>query len=196
MPLSRADLFDRLDRLGIATVTVEHPPLFTVEEARRLRGAIPGTHTKNLFVKDRRDRVFVVVAEEDQGVDLKRLHETIGADGRLSFGRPDLLAALLGVTPGSVTPFAAINDETGAVTIVLDEALLAHETLNFHPLDNRATTAIAPRDLVGFLRAVAHEPLFVALPAPAERGSRLLSHTNAPISACQPTGSACPRSPD
>ena len=157
MPASRADLLAYLDRLGIATVTVDHPPLFTVEQSRALRGAIPGGHTKNLFLKDKKDAVFLVVAEEDAEIDMKRLHERIGS-ARLSFGRPELLADLLGVIPGAVTPFGVINDTTGRVAVILDEPLMRHEQLNFHPLDNSATTTIGRDDLWTFLKATGHEP--------------------------------------
>ncbi len=169
MPASRADLFALLDQLGIATTTTEHPPLFTVDESRALRGEIDGGHTKNLFLKDKKDQVFLVVAEEDAPLDMKSLHKRIGS-ARLSFGKPELLAKLLGVVPGSVTPFGLINDTEGRVSLVLDAALLRHETLNFHPLENVATTTIARDDFLAFLRYVGHEPAVLAVSgdAPAE----------------------------
>jgi Ala-tRNA(Pro) deacylase len=174
MPATRADLMAALAALGIETGTVEHPPLFTVEESRALRGEISGGHTKNLFLKDKKDRVFLVVAEEDAAVDMKGLHRLIGASGRLSFGRAELLLELLGVTPGSVTPFGAINDRAGRVTVILDEALMRHARLNFHPLENTATTSIAREDLVAFLRSTGHEPLVMRVSEPA--GAGLESH--------------------
>ncbi|HEX9903552.1 MAG TPA: prolyl-tRNA synthetase associated domain-containing protein, partial [Propylenella sp.] len=111
MAASRTDLLAALERLGIAAETAEHPPLFTVEQSRALRGAIPGGHTKNLFLKDKKGAVFLVVAEEDAEIDMKTLHQRIGS-ARLSFGKPELLAELLGVIPGAVTPFGAINDRS------------------------------------------------------------------------------------
>jgi Ala-tRNA(Pro) deacylase len=162
MPASRADLLAYLDGLGIATVTVDHPPLFTVEQSRALRGAIPGGHTKNLFLKDKKDAVFLVVAEEDAEIDMKRLHDRIGS-ARLSFGRPELLADLLGVIPGAVTPFGVINDTSGRVAVILDEPLMRHERLNFHPLDNSATTTIGRDDFLTFLKAIGHEPRTLAV---------------------------------
>ena len=162
MPASRADLLAYLDGLGIATVTVDHPPLFTVEQSRALRGAIPGGHTKNLFLKDKKDAVFLLVAEEDAEIDMKRLHDRIGS-ARLSFGRPELLAELLGVIPGAVTPFGVINDTTGRVAVILDEPLMRHERLNFHPLDNSATTTIGRDDFLTFLKAIGHEPRTLAV---------------------------------
>lgn len=168
MPLGPQDLFIRLEALGIESRTVEHPPLFTVAESRALRGELPGGHTKNLFVKDKKGRIFLIVAKEDADIDLKRVHSVIGAQGRVSFGKPELLMELLGVIPGAVTPLALINDEAnGRVTLILDERLMAFDTLNFHPLDNTRTTAIARDDFVRFAEAIGHEPRIMALPKPA-----------------------------
>jgi Ala-tRNA(Pro) deacylase len=166
MPASRADLLAYLEELGIATTTVEHPPLFTVEQSQALRGEIAGGHTKNLFLKDKKDAVFLVVADEDAEVDMKSLHKRIGS-ARLSFGKPGLLAELLGVVPGSVTPFGVINDRARRVSVVLDAGLLRHGKLNFHPLENTATTTIAPDDLTKFLCATGHEPRILAVTGPA-----------------------------
>lgn len=163
MPASPADLFAFLTKLGIETVTVEHPPLFSVEESRHLRGEIPGAHTKNLFLIDRKDRLFLVVAGEEAKIDLKRLHEKLGASGRFSFGKPALMEETLGVTSGSVTPFAAINDTGKRVQIVLDGALMRQDPLNFHPLQNTMTTRISAADLLRFLQATGHEPCILAL---------------------------------
>ncbi len=160
MPASRDDLFALLDELGISHHTQEHQAAFTVEDARALRGRIPGGHTKNLFLKDKKGRLWLVVALEDTAVNLKTLHRTIGS-ARLSFGKPDLMEQTLGVRPGSVTPFALMNDEQGKVTVVLDEAMMAHEELNFHPLENTATTTIPRAGLLTFLKATGHPPLIV-----------------------------------
>jgi Ala-tRNA(Pro) deacylase len=163
MPASSEDLLAYLSDLGVATWTVEHPPLFTVEESQALRGEIPGGHTKNLFVKDKKGRLFLLVLGEETEVDLKRVHERIGGQGRVSFGSAELLEQVWGVRPGAVTPFGAINDSEGRVSVVLDEAMMAHERLNFHPLVNTRTTGLASADLVKFLRATGHEPLIVSL---------------------------------
>jgi Ala-tRNA(Pro) deacylase len=163
MPVTRQQLFARLSELGIASSTVEHPPAFTVEEARALRGAIPGAHIKNLFLKDKKEGLWLLVCEEETAVDLKSLPARIGS-ARLSFGRPDLLREVLGVEPGSVTPFAVINDRDGKVTVVLDRHLLAAESVNCHPLVNTATTTIASADLLRFLRACGHEPRIIDFP--------------------------------
>jgi Ala-tRNA(Pro) deacylase len=166
MPATPDDLFAFLDRLGIAHPTISHPPVFTVEEAKRLRGAISGGHTKNLFLKDKRDAVFLVVALEHAAIDLKTLHHRLGA-ARFSFGAADLMRELIGVEPGAVTPFGVINDTGARVTVVLDAAMLAHATLNYHPLVNTMTTSIGRDDLVTFLRATGHEPRIVAVGAGA-----------------------------
>jgi Ala-tRNA(Pro) deacylase len=171
---TRADLAACLEKLGIKARTVEHPPLFTVEESRALRGEIAGGHTKNLFLKDKKDQVFLVVAEEDAGIDMKSLHKRIGS-GRLSFGKPELLAELLGVVPGSVTPFGAINDGAGRVAVILDDGLMRHDRLNFHPLENTATTTIARDDLLAFLRHTGHEPRILPLADPETADSALES---------------------
>ncbi len=157
MPATRSDLFACLHQLGIETKTFEHSPLFSVEESRKLRGEIAGGHTKNLFLKDKKERVFLVVAEEDAEIDMKGLHKRIGS-ARLSFGRPDLLLELLGVAPGSVTPFAVINDADRRVSVVVDEPLLRHARLNFHPLENTSTSTIAREDFLAFLRHTGHAP--------------------------------------
>jgi Ala-tRNA(Pro) deacylase len=158
MPSTPADLFAFLDRLGISCATVSHQPLFTVEESRTLRGTIPGGHTKNLFLKDKSGAYYLVVACEDALIDLKGLHRRLGAKGRFSFGSADALEELLGVKPGSVTPFAAINDVSGKVVVVLDRAMLNHKILNYHPLVNTMTTSIPRAGLMTFLKACGHEP--------------------------------------
>jgi Ala-tRNA(Pro) deacylase len=163
MPASPEDLFAFLDRLGIPHSTVSHPPLFTVEQSQALRGQIPGGHTKNLFLKDKKDAVFLVVALEDASIDLKGLHRVLGAAGRFSFGSADLLQEVWGVAPGAVTPFGAINDSAGRVTVVLDAEMMRHDVLNYHPLVNTQTTTLASRDLIKFLEATGHPPRITAV---------------------------------
>jgi Ala-tRNA(Pro) deacylase len=163
-----SQLFAELDRLGIAHKTITHPPVFTVDEAKSLRGKIEGGHTKNLFLKDKHDRLFLCVTLEDVPVDLKALGPLIGARGRLSFASPDLLRTHLGIEPGSVTPFALINDRAHAVTPVLDQAMLEKTPLNFHPLENTATTAIASRALLQFVAAQGHKALTLRFPRRGE----------------------------
>src|SRR5271156_4098589 len=163
MPASPDDLIAYLAALGIETETVDHPPLFTVEDSQTLRGEIPGGHTKNLFVKDKKGRLFLLVLGEETRVDLKRVHEKIGAQGRVSFGSAELLQEVWGVKPGAVTPFGAINDAGGRVTVVLDATMMRCERLNFHPLVNTRTTGLSSRDIIKFLQATGHEPLIVEL---------------------------------
>jgi Ala-tRNA(Pro) deacylase len=164
MPATPADLFAFLDRLQIAYSTVTHPPLFTVADSQSLRGTIPGGHTKNLFLKDKADALFLVVADEDAVIDMKSMHHQLGSK-RLSFGSAALLNEVLGVPAGSVTPFAALNDTAGRVTVILDEALMTHETLNFHPLTNTMTASIKRDDLPRFLNATGHSPRILPVSA-------------------------------
>lgn len=159
-------LFRRLAELGVAAETHEHPPVFTVEEAREHTSHLPGGHCKSLFVKDKKNALWLVVCLDDRTVDMKALAKRLGAASRLSFGRPELLAEVLGVTPGSVTPFALINDRGLRVRPVLDAAMLRRERLNYHPLRNDRTTGVAPDDLVRFVRSCGHEPLILDLDAP------------------------------
>jgi Ala-tRNA(Pro) deacylase len=163
MPAMPDELFAYLDSLGIAHSSVSHPPLFTVEEGRDVRAAIAGAHTKNLFLRDKKGVPFLVVAQEDAAIELKSLHRLLGASGRFSFGSPDLMRELLGVEPGSVTPFAVINDKDRRVTVVLDAGLMAHEVLNFHPLRNTGTTTISRQGLLTFLEATGHKPRIEAV---------------------------------
>jgi Ala-tRNA(Pro) deacylase len=158
MPATPDQLFVALDALGIKHSTVKHPPVFTVEQAAALRGEVPGGHTKNLFLRDKKNALYLVVAEEEAAIDLKGLHRVLGASGRFSFGSADLLLEVWGVTPGSVTPFGAINDTQGRVTVVLDAPMMEHETLNYHPLVNTMTTSIARGDRVKFLESTGHMP--------------------------------------
>jgi Ala-tRNA(Pro) deacylase len=157
MPATPDDLFAFLDTHKIAHKTASHPPLFTVEQSRELRGTIPGAHTKNLFLKDKRDAVFLVVAPEEAAIDLKTLHHKLNA-GRFSFGSANLMQELLGVLPGAVTPFGAINDTGLRVNVVLDSGLMQAAIVNAHPLVNTMTTSLASHDLVKFLEATGHPP--------------------------------------
>jgi Ala-tRNA(Pro) deacylase len=171
MPATRQDLQARLEALDIATRTVGHEAVFTVAESSRLHRELPGGHVKNLFLKDKKDQLWLVVALIDTEIDLKTLPKRIGS-GRLSFGNAALLMEVLGVAPGSVTPLALINDTERRVSVVLDARLLAHDLLNCHPLENTATTNIARDDLLRFIRACGHEPRVVDLggAAGAEQG--------------------------
>jgi len=162
LPATRQELFARFDALGIATTTVDHEAVFTVAESAKLEQVLPGGHTKNLFLRDGDGRLFLVVALMHARIDLKNLRRVLGAQ-RLSFGKPEQLIDVLGVPAGSVTPFAVINDSARRVTVILDADMMGHERLNFHPLENTATTNIARGDLVRFIRACGHEPRILAI---------------------------------
>jgi Ala-tRNA(Pro) deacylase len=153
----QARLFARFHELGIETTTHAHEKLFTVEQSRAARGDIPGSHCKNLFLKDRKQGLWLLVALEGAKIDLKRLPAVIGSH-RLSFGNAELLMSVLGVEPGSVTPYALINDTGPQVNVVLDKTMMTHDLLNYHPLSNDATTTIAARDLVRFIESCGHRP--------------------------------------
>jgi Ala-tRNA(Pro) deacylase len=175
MPASPDDLFAFLDRLGIAHATITHPPIVTVGQARGQRGTLAGGHTKNLFLKDKKAALYLVTTLEDASIELNSLHRRLGARGRFSFASAELLRETLGVEPGAVTPFGAINDTAGRVTIVLDKAMLDFEILNYHPLRNTMTTSIARADLLKFLEATNHRPRItpVSGSAPAARAARV-----------------------
>ena len=168
MPATPADLFAFLDTLGIAHPTVTHAPLFTVEESQALRGTIPGAHTKNLFLKDKKGALFLVTALEDAVIELKSLHRRLGATGRFSFGSVELMRETLGIEPGAVTPFAAMNDRERRVSVVLDAELMRHASINAHPLVNTMTTTLARADLIRFLEATGHPPRIEAVAEPTE----------------------------
>jgi Ala-tRNA(Pro) deacylase len=161
--LREAALYERLSALGIGWTTMAHTPVFTVEEASKVHDSLPGGHTKNLFLKDKKGGLWLVVLRDDLRVDLNALAKQLGAP-RFSFCSAELLIATLGIEPGSVTPFALMNNAAGLVRVVLDEAMLALEPLNFHPLRNDRTTAISPDDLLVFLRACGHDPIVAAMP--------------------------------
>ena len=155
MPKTRQELMTRLDELGLATTTVDHEPVFTVAESDRLHQEIPGGHTKNLFLKDAKGKLWLVVAECHTNVDLKTLPKTIGS-ARLSFGKAELLMEVLGVAPGAVTALALINDTTHRVSVVVDRRLMEYDVINCHPLVNTATTSLRRDDLVRFMEACGH----------------------------------------
>lgn len=157
MSVSREELFAHLDGLGIHHHTVAHRPVFTVEEGRDIKAGLPGGHTKNLFLKDKRGQAFLVTALDETGIRLNRLHRLLGC-GRLSFGSEALLLQTLGVTPGSVTALALLNDRKGEVRFILDAALMEWPVVCCHPLLNDATTSIAPADLIRFAESTAHVP--------------------------------------
>ena len=161
--LDPQQLFARLDALGIAHRTVEHPPLFTVEDAKALRGNLPGHHIKNLFLRNKKEEMWLVVALEDRAIDLKRLGEVLGV-GRLSFGSPDRLKRHLGVAPGSVTPLSLANDPDRQVRLALDRGIAEGGPVNAHPLVNTMTTTLSGDDLLRFFTATGHVPVWLDFP--------------------------------
>ncbi len=162
MPASRAELFERFKSLGIETCTLDHAPVFTVEQAKQVHDDMPGGHCKNLFCKDEKGALWLIVALEDAIINLKAAPAKIGSK-RLTFGKPELLMEVLGVEPGSVTPFGLINDKTNRITVILDEAMMRQTPLNYHPLKNDATTSILPDDLITFMKSCGHNPRIVAV---------------------------------
>ena len=169
MPANADDLYAFFEAHRIAWKTMAHPPVFRVEEGREIKAAMPGGHTKNLFLKDAKGQLWLVSALGHSVIDLKSLHKVIGS-ARLSFGAAALLEEVLGVTPGSVTVFALINDTERRVKLILDRGLYDHELVNFHPLANTATTAIRSRDLDRFVRALGYEPQIVDFAALQAQG--------------------------
>ncbi|NMM45793.1 prolyl-tRNA synthetase associated domain-containing protein [Rhodospirillaceae bacterium KN72] len=166
MPKTEADLFATLDALGIDHRTVDHAPLYTVEDSQRLRGELDGLHIKNLFLRDKKKRLWLCTVEEDRIVDLKALKQRLGAQGNLSFGNPELLMEVLGVIPGAVTPFGVINDTDRQVTMVLDADIPTAETVNCHPLRNDRTTAVSGAGLMAFLKDQGYDPLLIDFTEP------------------------------
>ena len=162
MSATRAELFAFFEKLGIVTTTFEHEPVFTVDEAKKVHDNVPGGHCKNLFCKDEKGVLWLIVAMEDSAIDLKAAPAKIGSR-RLSFGKPELLMEVLGIAPGSVTPFSLINDKQVRTNVILDEAMMKLVYLNFHPLKNDATTTIAAADLLTFIKACGHNPRIVAV---------------------------------
>jgi len=160
MPVTPADLFAFLDKIGVAHSTIEHPPIFTVGEGRAWHDKIPGLHCKNLFLKDRKDKVWLALMPGDKKADLNRLEKRVGS-ARLSFGRPELLLEVLGLTPGSVSPFGLMNDTARRVTVLIDADIPKAEWVNFHPLHNAASTTLRSADLARFIRALGYEPTIV-----------------------------------
>jgi len=164
-PAAPDDLFEKLASLNIEVTTVQHPPVFTVDEAKSLRGEIRGCHTKNLFLRNKKGKMWLLVCLEDRPIDLKELAGRLNA-GRLSFGSAERLAQYLGVIPGAVTPFAIVNDKTSAVKVAVDQAILDRGPLNCHPLDNAQTTTIRSEDLLKFLEAEGHTAQFIDFEQP------------------------------
>ena len=156
-PASRESLLAWFDALGLSHETHNHPPVFTVAESEQIKLDMPGGHSKNLFLKDKKGALVLISAHHSTQIALNQVHKQLGC-GRLSFGKADLLEEALGVTPGSVTAFAVVNDPGKRVRFILDAALMAYDIVNFHPLKNDATTAMPAADLLRMLEALGREP--------------------------------------
>ena len=156
----RARLLAWMAGNGITQTTHDHPAVFRVEEGLELKAALPGLHTKNLFLKDKKGRLWLISAAQDTVIDLKRAHRTLGSD-RLSFGNETLMWETLGVRPGSVTALGLINDVDRRVTFVLDQRLWEADIVNFHPLTNTATTALDQAAFRRLLTRLDRQPLVV-----------------------------------
>lgn len=163
MPKTKIEVFEALEELGISYTNYDHAPVFTVQESNALCADIAGGHTKNLFLKDKKDNFFLIVLEEHADVDLKKIHTLIDARSRVSFGKPDRLLEYLGVIPGSVTAFAVMNDAGNNVKLIIDKPLLEHDIINCHPLQNDATTSIHRDDLIRFAKHFGHDPLILKI---------------------------------
>ncbi|SDX13710.1 Ala-tRNA(Pro) hydrolase [Albimonas donghaensis] len=157
---AEAALTAMLDRLGVAVTRHAHPPLRTVEESRALRGTLPGAHCKNLFLKAKSGEHWLVVCREDRAVRISDLGRALGA-GRVSFGTPEDMGALLGVAPGAVTALGVVNDVANRVRLAVDAQMMAEPVLNVHPLHNEATVALTTADLRRVFAATGHSPLDV-----------------------------------
>lgn len=166
MALTPDQLLKLLSDMGFDTTTTRHEAVFTVDQSQGLHEQIPGGHTKNLFVKDKKNNYFLLVIEQDAKVDLNRLHPIIGARSRVSFGKAEPLMEYLGVTPGSVTAFSVINDKENRVQLIIDKPLLDHQMINCHPLINEMTTTISREDLLTFLDKVNHPPQILQMSQP------------------------------
>ena len=162
LPTSPESLMQKLDDLGVTYTRYDHEAVFTVAESEKIEADMPGTHCRNLFLRDKKKRMFLVVLPNDVEVDMKKLAPIIGSD-RISFGSADRLWEFLGVRPGSVCPFAIINDPEHKIKLVLDESMMKADIVNYHPLINTMTLGLSPDGLITFIKDCGHDPLIVDL---------------------------------
>ena len=167
MMRGEAGLLADLGLLAIPFAAYEHDAVFTVAESDAVNAAMPGAHTKNLFLKDKGGAFWLVTVPSDARVHLKGLPAAIGCK-HVSFGKAEDMERMLGITPGSVTPLAAINAAPGSITVVLDETLAVAGTVNVHPLRNTATLGLSGATILGLLRHWGHQPLVAAIPVQEE----------------------------
>lgn len=194
-PLSPDDLLALLAHHGVAQRTVTHEAVFTVAQSSAVERDLPGGHVKNLFLKDKKGAFFLVTARAHARIDLKRLHLAVGASGRVSFGSAEQLRAVLGVEPGSVTPYAVVNDRERRVRFFIDRTLLGYDVLNAHPLVNTMTTSVARDDLLRFLDEIGHPPQAIDLPVPEDDASGEREAEDAEKPTQNPSGACAPATP-
>lgn len=156
LPTGAQDVLDFLQRLEINYELFHHAPIFTVAEGVHLKAEIPGIHCRNLFLRDKKKNTFLIVVANETEIDLRKLPELIGAQGRLSFGSPERLWEYLGIRPGSVNPFTVMNDPDNKVVMILDQSMMQADIVNYHPNDNAMTIGLRPADLIKFLEAIGH----------------------------------------
>lgn len=161
-PFYAQSLLDFMTNLHISYQLYHHEPVFTVEESHKVDGHIPGTHTRNLFLRDKKENMFLVTLRHDTLIDLKKLSDLLGT-GRFSFGSPERLWTYLGVKPGSVTPLSILNDTEGHVQLILEKAMMDTEIVNFHPLDNSMTVGMPPSELMTILEKQGIKPQIMDL---------------------------------
>lgn len=157
------DVFAAFESLGIEHDTLVHIPLYTVEEAKTVKYGLAGAHTKNLFLRNKKGRMFLLVIEQNRRVDLKALRDQLElTGGQLAFASTERLMMYLGVVPGSVSPLAVINDHDSKVSVYIEKALLEHDSIYLHPCRNTHSTRISTQDLLKALSAWGHEPELIA----------------------------------
>lgn len=166
LPTTPEQLLERLEALGISYEIYHHAPIFTVEEGAPLKEQIPGLHCRNLFLRDKKKTMFLVVAANETTIDLKKLQNLIGS-ARLSFGSAARLWEHLGIRPGSVCPFTVINDRDHQIGVILDARMMRADLVNYHPMDNAMTIGLSPAGLLKFLEFTGHAPQILDLTAAA-----------------------------
>ncbi|MCK5284858.1 MAG: prolyl-tRNA synthetase associated domain-containing protein [Alphaproteobacteria bacterium] len=160
LPTSPDILLKTLDMLDIDYRIYKHEPIFTVEEGIHLKAEIPGVHCRNLFLRDKKKKMFLVVAANETKINLKTLPDLIGS-ARLSFGSTERLWMYLGIRPGSVCPFCVMNDKEHAVQVILDASMMKADIVNYHPLDNAQTISLTPDNMLKFFTHTGHKPQII-----------------------------------
>ena len=144
------ELIELLKKESYKMTVHQHDALFTVQDSKKLRGKIEGAHSKNLFLKNKKNKFFLLTCEEADKIDLKRISKSLGL-GNTSFAKEEYLDQYLKIKPGSVSPFALLNDEEGEVSFYLEQTLYESEFVNFHPLINTSTITIENNKFLEFM---------------------------------------------